>query len=107
MNENTKVIRTHPARSEYSYDEVGREPYNAKLMHFVHHELNECMKAAYPGIKGLRYVEDMTDMTFPDRPVSYKRAVIIAFDNGYRKVANVEGDSEFGAIEDVMKAISR
>ena len=102
-----QVIYTHPAKSEFSYEEIGRKPYNAELMHFVHNELNECIKAAWPGVIGLRYVEDMTDMTFPNRPVKYKQAVIIAFENEYRKVANVEGDSNFGAMEDVMRTIAR
>jgi len=103
---NEQVIYTQPAKSEYSY-EIGRKPYNPELMRFVHNELNACIKAAWPGVIGLRYVEDMTDMTFPDHPVEYKQAVIIAFDNQYRKIANVEGDSNIGALEDVIKAINR
>ena len=37
----------------------------------------------------------------------YRQAVIVTFANGYRKVANVEGDSEWGCIEDVMRCILR
>ena len=44
----------------------------------------------------------------PDgREAHYRQAVIVAFESGYRKVANVEGDSEWGCIEDVMKCILR
>ena len=81
--------------------------YNAELMHFVNHELDACIKAAYPGVAGLRYVEDMTDTTVPGRPREYRQAVIVAFDNGYRKIANVEGDSNLGALEDVVRTINR
>ena len=80
--------------------------YNQELMRFVNNELNACVKAAYPGVAGLRYVEDMTDTT-PFHEREYRQAVIIAFDSGYRKIANVEGDSNIGAMEDVMKAILR
>lgn len=100
-----QIITTNPARSEYGYSPT--VAYNPKLMRFVHGPLSECMKAAWPGIKGLRYVEDMTE-TLPDgRECHYSQAVIVAFENGYRKVANVEGDSEWGCIEDVMKCILR
>lgn len=100
-----QVIYTNPYKPEYSYtDNVGHNP---KLMRFVHNELNACIKKAYPSVKGLRYVENMTE-TLPDgRERSYRQAVIVAFENGYRKVANVEGDSEWGCIEDVMKCILR
>lgn len=100
-----QVIYTSPTRREYSYSAT--PSYNPKLGHFVHGPLAECMAAAYPGIAGLRYVEDVTE-TLPDgRERSYRQAVIVAFENGYRKIANVEGDSEWGCIEDVMKAILR
>ena len=102
-----RVIYTNPARSEYDYIEDGREMYNRKLMRFVHNELNACMKKAYPSIKGLRYVEDMTERHPSGNDYHYRQAVIIAFENGYRKIANVEGDSEWGCIIDVMKAIER
>ena len=103
-----KVIVTNPARSEYDYlDEMGRAPYNPELMRFVHRELNDCMRKTYPGVAGLRYVEDMTETRPDGREVRYRQAVIIAFESGYRKVANVEGDSNWGAVEDVMKAILR
>ena len=102
-----QVIYTNPARSKYEYVEDGREMYNRDLMVFVHHELNECMKKAYPGIVGLRYVEDMTEHHPNGNDYHYRQAVIVAFENGYRKVANVEGDSEWGCIEDVMKCILR
>lgn len=101
-----QVIYTNPAQSEYSYDAVPK-PYNPGLMRFVHGPLNDCMKAAYPGVAGLRYVEDMVERRPDGREVRYRQAVIVAFESGYRKVANVEGDSEWGAIEDVMKAILR
>ena len=62
-----QVIRTNPARSEYAYPPtVTRNP---GLMGFVHGPLSECMAAAYPGIAGLRYVEDMTE-TLPDALMS-------------------------------------
>ena len=100
-----QTIYTHPAQSEYGFAPV--PTYNPKLMRFVHNELADCMKKAYPGIAGLRYVENMVEARPDGREVHYRQAVIIAFENGYRKVANVEGDSEWGAIEDVMKAILR
>ena len=100
-----QVIRTTPTRSEYGYSPT--VAYNPELMRFVHGPLAECMKAAWPGIRGLRYVEDMTE-TLPDGSERhYRQAVIVAFENGYRKVANVEGDSEWGCIEDVMRTILR
>lgn len=77
-----------------------------KLSQFVHGPLQECVKAACQDVKGLRYVEDMTD-TSGFNPVHYEQAVIIAFNNGYRKIANVHLDSPFGAIKDVIKAIER
>lgn len=78
--------------------------YNEKLMHFVHHELSDCIKAAAPDVKALRYVEDMTlDEPFDKR--HFEQAVIIVFGNGYRKIANVHLDSPWGAIKDVMKCI--
>ena len=100
-----QVIYTNPARSEYSH--ALAPTYNPKLGHFVQGPLAECMRAAYPGIVGLRYVEDMVETLPLGREVHYRQAVIVAFENGYRKVANVEGDSEWGCIEDVMKCILR
>lgn len=80
--------------------------YNEKLMKFVHNELEACIKAACPDVSGLRYVEDMTvEDEFDKR--HYYQAVIIVFNNGYRKIANVHLDSEWGAIKDVMKTIER
>lgn len=100
-----QVIYTNPARSEYSYSPaIG---YNPKLGHFVQGPLAECMRAAYPGIKALRYVEDMVEHHPNGNDYRYRQAVIVVFENGYRKVANVEGDSEWGCIEDVMKCILR
>ena len=104
---NVQTIYTNPARSEYAHDHVDREPHNPKLMHFVHHELKDCMVAAYPSIAGLRYVEDMVEHLPDGRDRHYEQAVIIVFDNGYRKIANVHMDSPWGAIKDVMKAIER
>ena len=99
-----QLIITKPYMPEYS---CGDSAYNAELMRFVHNELADCIKAAYPGVAGLRYVEDMTETLFDGRKRHYRKAVIIAFDNGYRKVANVDGDSEWGCIKDVMRAIER
>ena len=79
--------------------------YNENLMHFVNNELNACMRAAYPGVKRLVYVEDLKDER-PYRRCSYRQAVIVEFGNGYSKIANVEGDSNFGAMEDVMRTIA-
>ena len=100
-----QVIYTNPARSEYGYSPT--VAYNPELMRFVHGPLNDCMKAAWPGVKGLRYVENMVERLPDGRERHYRQAVIVAFENGYRKVANVEGDSEWGCIEDVMKCILR
>ena len=101
-----QIVYTNPARSEYSY-EIGRKPYNPELMRFVHNELCDCMRAAYPAVKGLRYVEDMVEHHPNGNDYSYRQAVIVVFENGYRKIANVEGDSNLGAVKDVMKAIER
>ena len=100
-----QIIKTHPFIPEYSHAAV--PTYNPELMRFVHNELADCMRAAYPGIAGLRYVEDMTETLHNGQERHYRQAVIIAFESGYRKVANVEGDSEWSCIEDVMKAILR
>lgn len=100
-----QVIYTHPYKPEYCYSPI--VTCNHELMRFVHGELDACIKKAYPGVKGLRYVENMTE-TLPDgRERSYRQAVIVAFESGYRKVANVEGDSEWGCIKDVMRCIER
>lgn len=77
-----------------------------KLMEFVHNELQDCIKAACPDVERLRYVERMTDESGLN-PVYYDQAVIVVFNNGYRKVANVALDSPWGAIKDVMKCIER
>ena len=81
--------------------------HNENLMKFVHGPLSECMKAAYPSVHDLRYAEDMTEKNPYGHDRHYRQAVIVTFENGYRKVANVEGDSEWGCIEDVMKCIER
>lgn len=102
---NEQIIRTHPTQSEYSH--APTPTYNPELGSFVHNELSACMKAAYPGVKALRYVEDVTEHRPDGSERSCRQAVIVVFENGYRKIANVEGDSEWGCIEDVMKAIRR
>lgn len=80
--------------------------YNEKLMNFVHNELQACIKAACPDVDGLRYIEDAT-VEEPGHSRHFYQAVIIVFNNGYRKFANVHLDSEWGAIKDVMKTIEQ
>lgn len=99
-----QVIYTNPERPEYVHAEVST--YNPKLEWFVQGPLTECMRAAYPSIRRLLYVEDLEDKR-PHAMRKYGQAVIIEFCNGYSKVANVEGDSEWGCIEDVMRCILR
>ena len=81
--------------------------HNKDLLFFVNGPLNDCMRAAYPNIRQLSYVENFTESRRHVAPAFYRQAVIIEFHNGYKKIANVEGDSEWSCIEDVMKRIAR
>lgn len=91
---------------EFNYDEINFVPEHRELIKFVHGPLQECIKAARPDVKALRYVERIRiDEPFDKR--YFEQAVIIVFNNGYRKIANVHLDSPWGAIKDVMETIGR
>ena len=105
MNTEIQTIYTNPARIEYSHAAV--PTHNPKLGNFVQGPLCECIKAAWYGVANLHYVEDLVETTAGLGELHYSQAVIIIFSNGYRKVANVAGDSEWGCLEDVMKCIIR
>ena len=100
-----QTITTHPYQLEFSHAVV--PTYNPKLCRFVQGPLAECMKAAYPGVERLRYYEDVIEVRPYGNDRHHGQAVIVEFENGYKKLANVEGDSEWGCLEDVMKCILR
>lgn len=89
---------------EYSHNLVNE---NVELTKFVHGPLTECIRAAAPEVKALRYVENMTEYNEFGNDRFFSQAVIVVFENGYRKIANVALDSPWGAIKDVMKCIER
>lgn len=90
----------------YEFEAVS-DSIDCKLMHFVHNELQACIKAAIPDVSSLRYVERVTETNPFGNDRYFEQAVIIVFNNGYRKIANVHMDSPWGAIKDVMKTIER
>ena len=80
---------------------------NEKLRHFIDCHLELCLQNADLNVAHLWYKEDYTLERECCEPVFFHQVVIIEFENGYRKYANVHLDSPYGAMLDVLKAIER